>query len=111
MGQREDRDGEGRKLGKGRKESSNTDTDVESTQSTQKGQIKSIFLSDSNEEAIVEFVKQQRQAEEKKPLGDTLKHQELTCQHCEEVVREPQCTRFSKLTQTKSGQATEKSTE
>ena len=35
-----------------------TDTDVESTQSTQKkGQMKSIFLSDSDEEAIVEFVK------------------------------------------------------
>ena len=35
------------------------DTDVESTQSTQKkGQMKSIFLSDSDKEAIVEFVKQ-----------------------------------------------------
>ena len=35
------------------------DTDVESTQSRQKqGQMKSIFLSDSDEEAIVEFVKQ-----------------------------------------------------
>ena len=35
-----------------------TNTDVESTQSRQikKGQIKSIFLSDSYEEAIVEFV-------------------------------------------------------
>ena len=36
-----------------------TDTEVESTQSRQKkGQMKSIFLSDSDEEAIVEFVKQ-----------------------------------------------------
>ena len=36
-----------------------TDTDVESNQSRQKkGQMKSIFLSDSDEEAIVEFVKQ-----------------------------------------------------
>ena len=36
-----------------------TNTDVESTQSRQKkGQIKFIFLSDSDEEAIVEFVKQ-----------------------------------------------------
>ena len=36
-----------------------TDTDVESTQSRQKkGQMKSIFLSDSDKEAIVEFVKQ-----------------------------------------------------
>ena len=35
------------------------DTDVESTQSRQKkGQMKSIFLSDSDEKAIVEFVKQ-----------------------------------------------------
>ena len=35
------------------------DTDVESTQSRQKkGQMKSIFLSDLEEEAIVEFVKQ-----------------------------------------------------
>ena len=36
-----------------------TDTDVESTQSRQKkGQMSSIFLSDSDEKAIVEFVKQ-----------------------------------------------------
>ena len=35
------------------------DTDVESTQSRQKkGQMKSIFLADSDEEAIMEFVKQ-----------------------------------------------------
>ena len=35
------------------------DTEVESTQSRQKkGQMKSIFLSDSDEEAIMEFVKQ-----------------------------------------------------
>ena len=38
-----------------------TDTDVESTQSRQKGQMKSIFLSVSHEEAIVEFVKQQEE--------------------------------------------------
>ena len=36
-----------------------TDTDVESTQSRQKkGQMKSIFLSDSDKEAILHFVKQ-----------------------------------------------------
>ena len=36
-----------------------TDTDVESTQSRQKkSQMESIFLSDSDKEAIVEFVKQ-----------------------------------------------------
>ena len=39
-----------------------TDTDVESTQSRQKkGQMKSIFLSDSSEEAIVEFIKQHKE--------------------------------------------------
>ena len=38
------------------------DTDVESTQSRQKkGQMKSIFLSDSDEEAIMEFVKQHKE--------------------------------------------------
>ena len=36
-----------------------TDTEVEPIQSRQKkGQMKSIFLSDSDEEAIMEFVKQ-----------------------------------------------------
>ena len=36
-----------------------TETDIESTQSRQKkGQMKSIFLSDFNKEAIVNFVKQ-----------------------------------------------------
>ena len=51
-GQREDREREeGREPGKGRKESANRHrTDVESTQSRQKkGQMKSIFLSDSDE--------------------------------------------------------------
>ena len=43
-----------------------TDTDAESTQSRQKkGQIKSIFLSDSDEEAIVEFVKQHEELYDK----------------------------------------------
>ena len=42
------------------------DTDVESTQSRQqKGQMKSIFLSDSDEEAIVEFVKQHKELYDK----------------------------------------------
>ena len=45
---------------------SDTDTDVESTQSRQKkGQMKSIFLSDSDEEAIVEFVKQHEELYDK----------------------------------------------
>ena len=43
-----------------------TDTDVESTHSRQKnGQMKSIFLSDSDEEAIVEFVKQNEELYDK----------------------------------------------
>ena len=43
-----------------------TDTDVESTQSRQKkGQMKAIFLSDSDEEAIVEFVKQHEELYDK----------------------------------------------
>ena len=43
-----------------------TDTDPESTQSRQKkGQMKSIFLSKSDEEAIVEFVKQLEELHDK----------------------------------------------
>ena len=43
-----------------------TDTDVESTQSRQKkGQMKSIFLSDSDKEAIMEFVKQNEELYDK----------------------------------------------
>ena len=39
-----------------------TDTDLESTQSRQKvGQMKYIFLSDSDGEAIVDFVKQHKE--------------------------------------------------
>ena len=42
------------------------DSDVESTQSRQKkGQMKSIFLSDSDEEAIVKFVKQHEELYDK----------------------------------------------
>ena len=45
------------------------DTDVESTQSRQKkGQMKSIFLSDSEDEAIVEFVKQHKKLYDKKEI-------------------------------------------
>ena len=39
-----------------------TDTDIESTQSRQKkGQMKSIFRSNSDEKAIVEFIKQHKE--------------------------------------------------
>ena len=42
------------------------DTDVEATQSRQmKGQMKSIFLCDSDEEAIMEFVKQHKELYDK----------------------------------------------
>ena len=42
------------------------DTDAESTQSRQKkGQMKSIFLSDSDDEAIIEFVKQHKELYDK----------------------------------------------
>ena len=53
--------------------------------------MKSIFLSDSDEEAIVEFVKQ---------------HEELYGK----LTQWTQHNRYGKLTQTKSGQAAEKST-
>ena len=73
-----------------------TDTEVESAQSRQKkGQMKSISLSDSDEEAIVEFFRQnvdshkiQIQAEEGGTLGKTSSFQEFISQHCEEVVQD-----------------------
>ena len=56
-GWREREEGRGQEKGEKRVRT-DTDTDVESIQSRQKkGQMKSIFLSDSDEEAIVEFVK------------------------------------------------------
>ena len=77
------------------------DTDVESTQSRKKkGQMKSIFLSDSDEEAIMEFVKQHNELydktdnsfkdkQKKERLWETLTiYQELTCQHSQEVVQD-----------------------
>ena len=57
-----------------------TDPDPESTQSRQKkGQMKSIFLSDSDV---------QRQAEEGGTLGKTSSFQEFICQHSQEVVQD-----------------------
>ena len=100
-----------------------TDTDVESTQSRQKkGQIKSIFLSDSDEEAIVEFIKQHEELYDK--TNDSFKDKQKKEILWEQIAAtrnlpiktvkkwfETQCTRYGKLTQTKSGQAAEKSTE
>ena len=75
-GEREERvGGEGQREDGEREESpergekrvrTDTGTDVESTQSRQKkGQMKSIFLSDSDEEAIVEFIKQHEELYDK----------------------------------------------
>ena len=57
----------GKRARKGeRRERKHMNTDVESTQSRQnKGQMKSIFLSDSEEEAIMEFVKQHEELYDK----------------------------------------------
>ena len=100
-----------------------TDTDVESTQSRyKKGQMKSIFLSDSDEEAIVEFVKQHKELYDK--TNDSFKDKRKKERLWEQLAAtrnlpvktvkkwfDTQCTRYGKLTQTKSGQAAEKSTE
>ena len=81
--------------------SNRPDADVASTQSRQKkGQKKSIFLSASEEEAIVEIIKQ---------------HEELfnkTHVKFKDKQRKGRLLeRYGKLTQTKSGQAAVKSTE
>ena len=98
---------------------SDTDTDVESTQSRQKkGQMTSIFLSDSDEEAIVELVKQHKELYDKTndSFKDKQKKKRLAATRNLPVKTvkkwfESQHTRYGKLTQTKSGQAAEKSTE
>ena len=98
------------------------DTYVESSQSRQKkGQIKSIFLSDSDEEAIVEFVKQNaelydktqakfKDKQRKEGLWERLAvSRNLSVNTVQEF--ETQCTRYDKLAHMKSGQAAVKSTE
>ena len=78
-----------------------TDTDLECTQSRQKkGQIKSIFLSDSDEEAIVDFVKQHEELFDKTHSKLKDKHRKeglwetvaasrnLPVSTCQEVVRD-----------------------
>ena len=98
-------------------------TDVESTQSRQnKGQMKSIFLSDSDKEAILEFIKQHKECYDK--TNDSFKDKQKKKQHWEQLSAtrnlpvktvkkwfKTKHTRYGKLTQTKSGQAAEKSIE
>ena len=100
-----------------------TDIDAESIQSRQKkGQMKSIFLSDSDEEAIVEFIKQHKELYDK--INDSFKDKQKKEGLWEQLAAtrnlpiktvkkwfETQRTRYGKLTRTKSGQAAEKSTE
>ena len=98
------------------------DTDVESTQSRQKkGQMKSIFLSDSDEEAM-EFVKQHevlydktnnsfKDKQKKERLWESLAATRNLPVKTVKKWFKTQRTRYGKLTQTKSGQAAEKSTE
>ena len=99
------------------------DTDVESTQSRQKkGQMKSIFWSDSDEEAICEFVKQHEELYDK--TNDSLKDQQKKQRLWEQLAAtrnlpvktvtkwfDTQHTRYGQLTQRKSGQGAEKRTE
>ena len=99
------------------------DTDVESIQSRQKkGQMKSIFLIDSDEEAIVVFVKQHGELYDK--TNNSFKDKQKKERLWEQLAAtrnlpvktmkkwlETQRTRYGKPTQTKSGQAAEKSTE
>ena len=85
------------------------DTDVESTQSRQKkGQMKSIFLSDSDEETIVEldsFKDKQKKEQLWEQLAATRNLPVKTVKKWFDTQR----TRNGKLIQMKSGQAAEKS--
>ena len=84
--------------------------------------MKSIFLSDSDEEAIVEFVKQHQEFYDK--TKDSFKDKQKKERLWEQIAStrnlpiktvkmwfETQRTRYGKLTETKSGQAAEKNTE
>ena len=98
-------------------------TDVESTQSSKKkGQIKSIFLSDSDEEDVVEFIKQHEELydntndsfkdkQKKERLWETLASTRKLPVNRVKKWFETQSTRYGKFTQTKSEQAAEKNTE
>ena len=100
-----------------------TDTDPEFTQFRQKkGQMKSIFLSDSVEEAIVDFVSPHEEFYHKTHTKFQDKQKKEGLWEKVAVLRnlsvstvkkwfETQCTRYGKLTQMKSGQAAAKNTE
>ena len=106
-----------------RRAQTDTDTDAESTQSRQKkGQMKTILLSDSDEEAIVEFIQQHKQLYDR--TNESLKDKQKKERLWEEVAAtrnlpvktvkkwfETQHTRYGKLTHKKSGQGAEKSAE
>ena len=83
--------------------------------------MKSIFLSDSDEEAMVEFVKQHEELYDK--TNDSFKDKQKKQGLLEQLAPtrslpvktvkkwfDSQHTRYGKLTQTKSGQAAEKAT-
>ena len=100
-----------------------TDPDPECTQSRQKkGQMKSIFLSESDEEAHIDFVKQHEELfdkthtkfkdkQRKEGLWETVAASRNLSVSTVKKWFETQCTRYGKLTQTKSGQAAAKNTE
>ena len=84
--------------------------------------MKSIFLNDSDKEAIFEFIKQHGELYDK--TNDSFKDKQKKERLWEQLAStrnlqiktvkkwfETQCTRYGKLTQTKLGQAAEKSTE
>ena len=100
-----------------------TDREPECTQSRQKkGQMKSIFLSDSDEEAFVDFIKQYEELcdkthtkfkdkQRKERLWETVAASRNLSVNIAKKWFETQCTRYGKLTQTKSGQSAAKNTE
>ena len=100
-----------------------TDTDPECSQSRQKkGQMKSIFLSDSDDEAIVDLMKQYEELfdkthakfkdrQRKERLWETVSAYRNLPVSTVKKRFETQRTRYGKLTQTKSGQAAAKNTE
>ena len=83
--------------------------------------MKPIFLSDSDEEAIVEFAKEHEELYDKthkfkdkhrkEGFWDRLAASRKLSVNTVKKWFETQCTRYGKLTQTQSGQAAEKSTE